>query len=76
MHPAELQTIAKLARKEPYRVISINTDDILNFKDVSANMRILSQRTSDSGETVDWRKMAQMSIRKNELEKKIFQDQS
>lgn len=72
MHPAELQTIAKLARKEPYRVISINTDDILNFKDVSANMRILSQRTSDSGETVDWRKMAQMSIRKNELEKIFF----
>lgn len=72
MHPVELQTIAKLARKEPYRVVCVNTEDILNFKDVSANMRILSQRTSDNGETIDWRKMAQMSIRKNELEKIFF----
>ncbi|CAG9818216.1 unnamed protein product [Phaedon cochleariae] len=66
--PSQLYPVFKLARKQqPYDLIPLQFDDILDFKTLSKELRILNIKTTETGETFKWNDIMEFknSIRHN-----------
>lgn len=71
--PSQLVPVFKLARrKKPYVVHTPQTSDFLDFKLLSKNLRILSIRSDDQGGTMDWTKVTEIMVNKNEANRIFF----
>lgn len=71
--PSQLVPIFKLARrKKPYVVHTPQTVDFLDFKLLSKDLRILSVRSDDQGGTMDWTKVTEIMVKRNETNKIFF----
>lgn len=68
--PSQLIPIIKLARRrQPYKVVTLNYSDFMDFKKLSQDLRVLSIRKDNEGEAVDWRNMAELSFQKTNGDK-------
>jgi len=73
--PTQLVPIFRLARKHnPYIVHSLKTVDILDYKIVAHQLRILSIRKDDNGDPIDWTTMRQIVVKKSHGDKIFFAD--
>lgn len=67
--PSQLTSVICLARrKNPYHVIEMNTDDFIDFKSLSTDLRILSVRTCDNTNAnikIDWTTMSELKVIKS-----------
>lgn len=71
--PSQLTPIIKLARrKNQYEVAVLEYTDFLNFKKFSIDLNVLAIRKDDNGELINWTKMAEYRVMKNEPLKIYF----
>lgn len=65
--PSQLVPIMKLARsKAPYTVQQMETDDFLNFKKFSQDIRILKVREDNqTKETINWTEVVEMRVQRS-----------
>lgn len=71
--PAQLIPVFHLARrKNPYTVHTLQSRDFLDYKKMSKDLRILSIRRDDQGNSVDWTKMQQIMVKKTDTDKIFF----
>ncbi len=66
--PSQLVTLIKMARKNPrpYRVTSVESSDILDWKTYSQSRGLLCVRSSEAGTKVDWKKFMQIRVNKED----------
>ena len=64
--PSQLATMIRMARKHPraYHVHDMETDDILDWKELSQEYRVLKVRQTDEGQVVDWTKVRAVQVSK------------
>nr|CAH7753157.1 unnamed protein product [Callosobruchus chinensis] len=75
MVPSQLIPVCRLARKKnPYSVHALATEDFLDFKSLATDLRLLSVRQDDDGNTLDWRKMYEFKVEKSTPNKLYFKD--
>lgn len=68
--PSQLVPGFRLARRQqPYSVQTPQSTDLIDFKSLSKDIRILSVRSDDQGGTVDWRIMTKIIVKKTETNK-------
>lgn len=73
--PSQLPPIFRLARRnKPYVVKVLTYTDFLDFKKLSADLRILSIREDDEGRCLNWTEMMEFSVKKTEPEKIFFKN--
>lgn len=73
--PSQLNPVFSLARqKQPYKVKSLNTEDFLDFKQLSKDLRILTVRKSDLGNQVKWTDIMEIKVKKDSLEQIFFKE--
>lgn len=66
--PAQLPPVLKLARRNlPYNITSMNVNDFYDFKSLSEKIRIKSVRKVETGEDVDWTKVKEVMVNKNNI---------
>lgn len=66
--PAQLPPILKLARRHlPYTVINMNVNNFYDFKSLSEKIRIKSVRKFETGEDVDWTKVKEVMVDKDNV---------
>lgn len=71
--PSQLIPIIRLARKKhPYTVNQLNYFDFKNFKKLSQEIRLLNIRTDDQKEKINWTKIKEVKISKQNLQKVYF----
>lgn len=71
--PSQLHPIIKLARrKQPYLVKPMNSSDFIDFKKLSQDLRILTVRVSEKGQTVKWTEIREFMVTKDEPTKLFF----
>lgn len=64
--PVQLIPVFHLARrKNPYTVHALQSRDFLDYQKMSKDLRILSIRRDDQGNSVDWTKMQQICGEEN-----------
>lgn len=56
MIPAQLATICRVARihTQPYKVVEVTSEDVLDWKTFSQQRGCLRVRTSNAGKGIDW----------------------
>lgn len=65
--PAQLYPIIRLARrKQPYVVHELQHNDFQDFKKMAKELRILSIRTSDTGEPIKWHDFMEIKVKKHD----------
>nr|CAH7768380.1 unnamed protein product [Callosobruchus chinensis] len=75
MVPSQLIPVCRLARKKnPYSVHALATEDFLDFKSLATDLRLLSVRQDDDGNTLDWTKMYEFKVEKSTPNKLYFKD--
>ncbi|CAG9762540.1 unnamed protein product [Ceutorhynchus assimilis] len=64
--PSQLAPILKLARRNnPYIVHLLTSDDFINFKKLSQDLKIVSARKDDAGNSVDWKNVREVMVTKD-----------
>jgi len=70
--PSQLVPIIRMARRsQPYIVNRLNTEDFLDFKQLSQTMRLLNSKTDDLGKAIQWAEMRVFRVDKY-FDDKIF----
>lgn len=73
--PSQIASIIRLARrKQPYNVNSLQSSDFLDFMGHAKQLRVLSVRQSDDGESVNWPSMVEFMVQKQEPKKIFFKN--
>ncbi|XP_072181409.1 uncharacterized protein [Diadema setosum] len=67
-HPSQLHSAIAEARQEPepYRVRHVRTNDKLDWRSYGQNLSILKCRKTSNGMPLDWKKIKQIRVAKNE----------
>ena len=66
--PSQLSPVFKLARRnQPYLVHCLRHDDILDFKELSKTLRVLSVKVADTGEAIRWTDVMEIKVQKQNL---------
>lgn len=65
--PSQLYPVIRLARrKQPYIIHPLQHNDFLNFKKLAKELRILTIRTSETGEPIKWHDFMELKVKKSE----------
>lgn len=65
--PSQLYPIVRLARrKQPYCVHTLQHSDFLDFKKLSQDLRILSIKTSETGDPIKWNDIMELKVTKSQ----------
>lgn len=75
MVPSQLHPIFRLARRgNPYKVVPLQSQDFLDFKQLSKDLRILKEREIEGSTdfVLDWKQMAEIKITKQNLHEMQF----
>ena len=69
--PSQLAILIETARKHParYKVKEVQSKDIRDWKQLSQALRILKVRSTEEGNIIDWTKVMQVKVTKNQLTK-------
>lgn len=70
--PTQLAMIIRLARRVPYKVIEVQRQLLMDWKQYSQKLRILRIRESDEGVSMDWTKIKQLRIEKKHKNKLFY----
>ena len=66
--PSQLETVIRLARKNPYNVIVVQKSDVRDWKSYSRQIGILRVHETVDGEKLDWTKIKQVRVNCNNPE--------
>ena len=73
--PSQLISIFRLARRKcPFIVHALDTQDFLDYKTFSKNLRILSLRKDNNGDPVNWTTMREVMVKKETPGQIFFKD--
>ena len=71
--PSQLCPIFKLARRQhPYNVYPLQYTDFLDFKTLSKELRILTVKKTDTGDSVKWTEIMEFKVSKNHPQQIFF----
>ena len=72
--PSQLASICKMARTKPkpYRVFTIQSSDIQDWKSCSQKSGILRVRFSEDGQSIDWTQFKQVKVVKDKPDEILF----
>ena len=61
--PSQLATVISLARNDPYKVLQVQKEDILDWKEYSEQLGVLRVRETEEGEPISWTKLKQIRVK-------------
>ncbi|KAK6188621.1 hypothetical protein SNE40_004762 [Patella caerulea] len=70
--PSQLSTLIRMARRDPYSVTEVCTQDIQDWKAFSQQLGVLRVRISEEGDQIDWTNIMQLRVKKGEHMKLFF----
>ena len=64
--PSQLSPVVRLARRDnPYIVHSLTSEDFLNFKQFSEDLKIRKVKTDTKGQSIQWKNIREVMVKKN-----------